>query len=500
MQVIIVTDDASSWNFLNEFPIIQADDYLKGAPYQTKFLRVINLCNSYDYQTIGYYVSLLAAAQDQKIAPSIQTIQDGTNPLLSKQFLQDIDKDIQKYLKKQREDELSFHIYFGGCSQKPLAELARKIYEMIPLPLLNLSLRRKDGIWSVEKLSTLSARDISAEDKEFMQEMARTYLSKKRFYSGPYKKQHFFNLAMLIAPGEELPPSNQKALEKFVEAGESLGIQVAFISKKDIKTLPEYAGLFIRNSEDVLLYTYQFARLAVQENLVVIDEPQSMIKCGNKVYQAVSFQSHHIKTPHTIVASKYQKNNIFVPFPCVIKRPDTGYSLDVVKANNEKELNQALKKFFKFSDLVIIQAFLPTDFDWRIGILDRKPLYAARYYMAKDHWQIINWSSTTEDGADGDIEAVAIEEVPEGVIQIALRAANLMGDGLYGVDVKSCGNEHYVIEVNDGVSLNHECEDQILGDNLYKQIMSVFLQRMEAKHGKPVTPLYESLMAEHNDI
>ena len=164
-----------------------------------------------------------------------------------------------------------------------------------------------------------------------------------------------------------------------------------------------------------------------KKNLVVIDDPQSIVKCRNKVYQAVSLQNHNIRTPHTIIVSKHQRNNISIPFPCVIKRPDSGYSLDVVKADNEKQLKQALNQFFKFSDLVIVQAFLPTEFDWRIGIIDRTPLYAMRYYMAKDHWQVTNWASTTH--RDGNLTSVPIAEVPGDVMQLSLQAANLMGDG-----------------------------------------------------------------------
>lgn len=487
MQIVIVTDDMPAWRFLSEFPIIAADDYLKGNPYQTKSLRVINLCQSYEFQTIGYYVSLLASAQDQKVSPSIQTIQDGMNGTLFKQFLKNLDDDIQKTLKKQRGRELTLRIYFGECPQARIAALARKIYEMFPLPLLALKLSKKNETWSVDKLSTLTAQDIPIADKEFMQAMARTYLSQKRFYSGPHKKRHFFHLAILVNPEDKNAPSNPIALEKFVEAGETLGIQVEFITKNDMKILPEYAGLFIRSTTGVNHYTYQFSRYAAQENLMVIDDPQSILKCGNKVFQAATLQKHQIKTPHTIIVSKYQKNAISIPFPCVIKRPDSECSMGVVKAENEKELKKTLKKFFKVSDLVIVQTFLPTEFDWRIGILDRKPLYASRYYMAKNHWQIVNWASTTErEGAD---ISVPIEEVPEGVIQIALRAANLMGDGLYGVDVKSRDNEYYVIEVNDNPSIDHGVEDKILGDDLYKRIMMVFLQRMQIKHGMSISPI-----------
>ncbi|MGV3740289.1 MAG: RimK family protein [Gammaproteobacteria bacterium] len=498
MQIVIVTDDVSSWSFLNEFPIIAADDYLKGNPYQTKSLRVVNLCQSYEFQTIGYYVSLLASAQDQKITPSIQTIQDGMNTSLSKQFLEDMDEEIQNSLKTRRGNELTLHIYFGGCSQKSFEVLAKKIYEMFPLPLLTLNLSKKNELWSVDKLSTLTVQDVPAADKDFMQEMAKSYLSKKRFYSGPHKKQHFFHLAILTEEDDEYTPSTQETLDKFVQAGESLGIQVDFIGKNDMKLLPEYAGLFIRTTTRVDHFTYQFARYAAQENLVVIDDPQSILKCCNKVYQAVAFQSHNIKTPHTIVVSKYQQNDISVPFPCVIKRPDSECCMGVEKAENAKELKKILKKFFKFSDLVIIQSFLPTEFDWRIGIIDRKPLYARRYYMAKDHWQVTNWAATTDEEGHPDF-SMAVEEVPEGVIQIALRAANLMGDSLYGVDVKTYNNEHYVIEVNDNPGIDAGEEDSILGDEFYKRIMTVFLQRMQAKHGMPVVPMQETLV-EHDEI
>ena len=38
--------------------------------------KVFNLCRSYRYQSIGYYVSLLAAARGHKPMPSVATVQD----------------------------------------------------------------------------------------------------------------------------------------------------------------------------------------------------------------------------------------------------------------------------------------------------------------------------------------------------------------------------------------------------------------------------------------
>ena len=73
--------------------------------------------------------------------------------------------------------------------------------------------------------------------------------------------------------------------------------------------------------------------------------------------------------------------------------------------------------------------------------------------------------------------------MPDGVIKTALKATRLIGDSLYGVDIKSQGDKHYVIEVNDNPNVDSNIEDQVLGQQLYYDIMSVFLQRIRRKHG-----------------
>ena len=39
-------------------------------------MRVFNLCRTYRYQTLGYYVSLLAAARGHRPLPTVATLQD----------------------------------------------------------------------------------------------------------------------------------------------------------------------------------------------------------------------------------------------------------------------------------------------------------------------------------------------------------------------------------------------------------------------------------------
>ena len=255
------------------------------------------------------------------------------------------------------------------------------------------------------------------------------------------------------------------------------------IDKNDGKIIGEYDALFIRATTAVDHYTYRFARRAAQENLVVMDDPQSIVKCTNKVYLAELMRSHQVLTPETLFISKYDKVLPEITFPCVLKKPDSAFSQGVVKLNDQKDLQRSITQFFKTSDLILIQPFIPTEFDWRIGVLDNKPLFACRYYMAKGHWQIYNWKSVQEVEIEGEFDTIPLDQVPEAVIKTALKASRLIGDSLYGVDIKSHGDKHYVIEVNDNPNIDFGVEDQVMGETLYQQIMAVFLQRIRRKHG-----------------
>lgn len=483
MQTVLVTDNPKNWDFLSHLaPVVRASDYLSDENYlQNKSLRIVNLCRSYNYQSIGYYVSLLAQARDHKAIPAVLSIQDTLSNSLSKQISQEIEEEIQHSLHDIRGEEFIFSLYFGQNMAKRHATLAKKLHSLFPLPLLRFTLEKKKQ-WLIKKLIPLSLEDVPAQHFEFMKQAAVSYFSKKRFHQWR-KKQRYHDLAILVDPTELNAPSNKKALEAFVNAGESMGLNVDLIDKNDSRSIPEYDALFIRATTSVDHYTYRFARRALQENLVVIDDPQSIVKCTNKVYLAELMRSHQILTPETLFISKYDKELPPIQYPCVIKKPDSAFSHGVVKLSDSKELQKSLPQFFKTSDLILIQPFIPTEFDWRIGVLDNKPLFACRYHMAKGHWQIYNWESSKAVEVEGEIDTLPLHEVPDGIIKTALKATRLIGDGLYGVDIKSHGDKYYVIEVNDNPNIDFGLEDRIMGEALYQQIMAVFLQRIRRKHG-----------------
>ena len=61
----------------------------------------------------------------------------------------------------------------------------------------------------------------------------------------------------------------------------------------------------------------------------------------------------------------------------------------------------------------------------------------------------------------------------------AIRAANLVGDGLYGVDLKETAEGVFVIEINDNPNIDRGIEDAVLGDALYETVLRSFIRRIE---------------------
>jgi glutathione synthase/RimK-type ligase-like ATP-grasp enzyme len=67
------------------------------------------------------------------------------------------------------------------------------------------------------------------------------------------------------------------------------------------------------------------------------------------------------------------------------------------------------------------------------------------------------------------------------VISLAQRAARMMGDGLYGVDIKQTAQGLKVIEVNDNPNIDAGVEDMVLGHALYRRVMGEFVRRLEQR-------------------
>lgn len=488
-QTIIVIDDLSDWeHFYPSEQVITFSQYFKEQPRSVdQRTRVINLCNHSRYLSDGYYCSLLAEARRNHVIPSVRVLNDLSKRALYRLHLEDVSETLEKTLRSHdHETKIRIRTFFGHTVQAEYRELGRHLFERFPCPILEVTLRYRKR-WEITGLKPRSHRELSDEEETAFAEALNEF-SRKIWRKRKTRKNFRYDMAILVNPEEKLPPSDKSALKKMIAAGNELGIDVELITQTDYMSLPEFDGLFIRETTAIDHHTYRFAKRAESENMVVIDDPTSILRCTNKVYLAELFRAHKVPIPRTRVLHKNNAQQIIdlendIGYPIVIKIPDGSFSRGVVKVQNNAELQQQLGELFQKSSLLLAQEYLFTEFDWRIGILNRKPLFACRYYMVKNHWQIYRHGSSRT--RSGGFDTVAVESVPKPVLHAALNATLPIGDGFYGVDVKESNNKGYVIEVNDNPNIDGGVEDKYLGKDLYRMLMGEFLRRMDLRRNIP---------------
>lgn len=482
MNILIVVNNARDWPLdIPGVQVVPARAYLTEPAYgEDRRARVFNLCKSYRYQSLGYYVSLLAEARGHKPLPRTHTLEDMQSRGLVRLIAQDLDELIQRSLKPIKSERFELSIYFGRNVASRHSHLSRQLFNLVPAPLLRAQFERHGPQWLLKNVRPIAANDIPPPHQGFVVAAASDYFSGHR-ESLHRRSPPRFDLAILHDPDNPEPPSNPRAMRKFEQAAAAAGLDAKRVTRADFGRLAEFDALFIRDTTFADHYTYRFSRRAEAEGLVVIDDPDSILKCNNKVYVAELLARHKLPTPKTLVIHRDNVARIIpeLGLPCVLKKPDSAFSLGVSKAENEAELAAKVAALLEKSELIIAQEWLPTEFDWRIGVLDRRLLFACKYYMAPGHWQIVKHDQ--KKYVEGPTVAVALDQVPAAVLKLGLRAANLIGDGFYGVDIKRIGKRLAVIEINDNPNVDAGNEDGVLKEALYREVMAVFLRRIQAR-------------------
>jgi glutathione synthase/RimK-type ligase-like ATP-grasp enzyme len=482
MAVLIVVEKPELWRWeVPQARMVSARDYLTDPEFvEMKRAKVFNLCRSYGYQSIGYYVSLLAEARGHKPMPSVTTVQDLKQSSLIRIVSEDIEDLVQKGLAPIRSNSFELSIYFGRNMAQRYDRLCQALFNHFPAPLLRAGFVRADE-WRLNSLRPVALNEIPESHREFVLQQARSFFERPRISSTPAKYR--YELAIL-AGSEDVSarPSDDRAVKRFVRAGGKVGMDVTIIDREDYGRIAEFDALFIRETTAVNHHTYRFSRRAEAEGMVVIDDPRSIVRCTNKVYQAELFDKHEIPCPKTIVVHRENARLIgsSLGFPCVLKQPDSSFSAGVVKAGSELELADLLQSFMQKSELVVAQEFVRSTFDWRVGVLDGRPLYVCRYHMARGHWQIQKVEKAKRPNY-GKVDTIDVDAAPPQVVDLAVRAANLIGDGLYGIDIKEADGRFLIIEINDNPSIDAGNEDGVLKDELYLRIMRCFHERLERR-------------------
>ena len=421
------------------------------------------------------------------------TIQDLKSLSHVRLISEELDDLIQRSLAPIGSDSFTLSVYFGRNVAERHSRLARGLFGFFPAPLLRAELRRETGEdggasnhWRLTGLRAIELGEVPHHHRAFLAEAAGAYFRGRR-EKRRSPKHYRYDLAMLVDPKASEGPSNERALRRIERAGERAGVWVERITKDDFSRLAEFDGLLIRETTLPNHYTYRFARRAAAAGLVVIDDPESILRCTNKVFLTELLHRHDIPTPKTLIVHKGNVDRIVdtLGLPAVLKLPDGSFSKAVVKARDEAAVHTEANRFLSKSDLLVAQEFLPTDFDWRVGLLDGEPLFAARYAMAKGHWQIAR-HSVSGSVRYGTVEAVALHEVPAQVLDVARRAGAVVGRSFYGVDLKETPSGPVVIEVNDNPNLDADGIFLAGGDDIYQRLIDFYLQRFEqARKARP---------------
>lgn len=492
-KIIVIVEKLKDWNsFYPVEQLMTPQDYLvnwdeglytdKGNKERVK---IINLCQSYKYQSYGYYSSLLAEARGHSVIPSVKTINDLSRSFLYSLDTGDLDEEIQKSLKGQAVvDGFSISVFFGHTDREQLQDVSRQIFDLFPAPILHIDFEW-DKQWKISSIRTGPLNALSSSDEDKFAAALDEY-SAKIWRRPKAKKKYRYDLAILHNPLDPLPPSDKKALANFIKAGKELDVQVELIEKKDYARIAEYDALFIRETTSLNHHTYRFAKKAESERLVVIDDSMSILRCTNKIYMHNLMRSNKIHAPKTIVLSKENPEQLKsakeeIGFPMIIKIPDGSFSKGIYKIVDEKSLKSVTDELFKKTALLLAQEFFYTDFDWRIGVLNERPIFACKYYMTKGHWQIYDHGKINKKDVCGESETLPVSKVPKHVLNTAIKVSHHIGDSLYGVDLKEKNGKAYVIEINDNPNIDANVEDAIAGMDLYHNIVHEFVRRIEER-------------------
>ncbi|MDK9705771.1 MAG: RimK family protein [Desulforhopalus sp.] len=488
---LIILDKASDWKpYYETESTITAGEYLQNEQLSQERLLIINLCSDLSYNSEGYYCSLLAQARKHKVIPSV----DAINSL-------DCDRTIklQGLLKKTCHSWVcgsptphgdasacTLDIFFGDCEDPSLRRLAKFIFDQFPFPMLRATFS-DSKFTQLEHFRTMALSELDdAQQTLFANAIDRF---NKKIWRYPKSRKPFgYDLAILHDPKEKIPPSNLSALHLFVSEAKKMNINAELITADDSSRLMEFDALFIRQTTAVNHVTYQLAKKAQQGDMVVIDDPTSIIRCTNKVYLKELLDREKVPCPQSRLVFKtnpasYQELSQALGKTMVVKVPDGSFSIGVTRVTNQQEYEKTIAELFYRSSILLVQEFLPTDYDWRIGILGGECIYGCKYYMARGHWQIIQHRANGIP-KEGGYQTIPLYDIPTKVRKLAVRATTLVGKGLYGVDIKVIDDQPMVIEINDNPSIEHGVEDKIMGNELYRIILREFVNRLNHKQHK----------------
>lgn len=513
--VVVLDDDQE----LPEHPgvrVLRAEAFLAEGPELAPGTPVVNLCADRGYLSTAWYVSLLAEARGGAPLPEAALLEQerdrrardralreegldvlgaaevgarlrlraeqGEPPLEGPPVVDDPDEPRPRPARP--EERLRLRVLAGRAAPVALppapprvASIAKRVFAAWPLPLCEVDLVRDAGHWRVVDLLGLDLADLDVGERQVLVEA----LARLARPTAAEAVEVMPSLAVLWEGTDASSASSAETIDRLGRVAQRRGLRVERICLDDLERLGDHDALFIRVLTGVDQPAWRFATRAEALGMPVIDHPTAIVRCSNKVYMHELLSRAGLATPPTVVFGRgtgFAELEARLGSPVVVKIPDGSFSTGVFKIVGAEDFAARVLPLLEATPLLVAQAWLPTTFDWRVGVLDGKVLYIARYHMVSGHWQIRALKGKTV--RFGRVEAVPRDKAPAAIKRLAVAAAGLIGDGFFGVDIKETEAGPVVIEVNDNPNLDLGYEDGADGDLVYEELVRWFLKRIRA--------------------
>lgn len=153
-----------------------------------------------------------------------------------------------------------------------------------------------------------------------------------------------------------------------------MNIHAELITEEEATRLMEFDALFIRATTALNHYTFRLAQRAAMNDIAVIDDPESIIRCTNKVYLCELFEKARIPAPASQLlfrSNEYSFGEISerLGAPFILKIPDGSFSVGMHKVASDEELRAALDEMFRHS----VRAAGPGVHPHGVRLADRPP-------------------------------------------------------------------------------------------------------------------------------
>ena len=182
MAVLIVVESPRHWPLdVPGTELVLAREYLTNPRFvDLRRVKVFNLCRTYGYQSVGYYVSLLAAARGHRPLPSVTTLQDLRQSSIVRIVNEDLEASVQRALASIKAERFTLSIYFGRNLAKRYDRLTLNLFNQFQSPLLRAQFGRAENGWQLRRISTISANEVPQPHWPFVVETAAEHFAGRR--------------------------------------------------------------------------------------------------------------------------------------------------------------------------------------------------------------------------------------------------------------------------------------------------------------------------------